>query len=58
MALGITRKVDQGIVLQTSDDDIYVKVSEIQGKQVHLAILAPKAVRIYRSPEHADSLLD
>lgn len=46
--LVLTRKVDQGIVITTSQGDIVVKVLKVMKSQVKLGISAPREVSIMR----------
>lgn len=47
--LVLTRKVGEGIKI---DDDIYIRVVQLKGKQVRLGIEAPRDTKIHREELH------
>lgn len=49
MSLALTRRPDESIILYTDNGEITIKVSDVNGKQVRLAISADKSVNIVRS---------
>jgi carbon storage regulator len=47
--LMLTRNINQSIIIQTSDGDIEIIITSINGNQVRLGIEAPESVDIWRS---------
>lgn len=49
MALALTRRENESITISTSEGDIVVEVTGINGGQVRMAVTAPRSINIARS---------
>jgi len=47
--LVLSRKINESIRIETSDGPVDVKVTRAEGKNVRLAIDAPRAVKVLRA---------